>query len=674
LGAVLLATQQENITEHSVTAYFELRGFNPAGGAVELRDSASLDAWVHGQVSPSWSDQGFGLWLARKLVEKMGGEVGIKDGGGTFSFRVSFERVVSSPDVEADGVGPGPGVGLGDFIMKPSVLIVDALSPLRAMLRRYVEAWGFAARDVDSLQEAREELNLRYYTVVLINLQTKTMSGIHSPAQTSNFSSSSHVLQADGYNQALSEFNQVLDMKRDGGLMGVSVVVMSPFKQQQSLLKLKDPANEQGMWQVLTKPVSSHRLFKCLTEALSDDPKVSPSPVVRHGASSLDRFCQHPPSQDMLRRVLIADDHPVNQKLVRWILEAAGMECDVANNGLDAVRIIEGFSAEYDLVLMDINMPGMSGIEAAERIRAFEQCGQGMMLQRRLPIVGMSAQNRPSHFQQYRDAGMDDFLTFPVDRENLLLKVQHWIDRMHEAPRPIIDLSSILVMCQGEKRAMVNMLEEFVRMTAIQLGSLRNSLITDQHDMLFSGTEAIKCVATRFGAVWLAKSAFTFRRLVSEAAGDKPMSLKLAALSRIEEELLLIGECSTNIRIALDVKDTSEQGLRPKEGLPVISEDEHSEDTKESEAGSGNGPFPPLEKSSAIAPLVEELRKIASRSGSPLPWTSPAPLSLAKLDVDRSSTEETPQEDHCRALATTHPPTVAGMRPPVEGNVADGLT
>jgi hypothetical protein len=50
-------------------------------------------------------------------------------------------------------------------------------------------------------------------------------------------------------------------------------------------------------------------------------------------------------------------------------------------------------------------------------------------------------------------------------------------------------------------------------------------------------------VATRFGAVWLAKSAFTFRRLVSESAGDKPMSMKLAALSRIEEELLLIGEC-----------------------------------------------------------------------------------------------------------------------------------
>ncbi len=158
-------------------------------------------------------------------------------------------------------------------------------------------------------------------------------------------------------------------------------------------------------------------------------------------------------------------------------------------------------------------------------------------------------------------------------------------------------------------------------MTAIQLGSLRNSLITDQHDMLFSGTEAIKCVATRFGAVWLAKSAFTFRRLVSESAGDKPMSMKLAALSRIEEELLLIGECTTNIRLSLDVKDVGDQGLHPKEELPVIREDEHSEDAKEGEAASsgGGGTLSPLENSSAIAPLVEELRKIASRS-SPLPW------------------------------------------------------
>ena len=78
-------------------------------------------------------------------------------------------------------------------------------------------------------------------------------------------------------------------------------------------------------------------------------------------------------------------------------------------------------------------MPGMSGIEAAERIRSFERCGQGMMLQRRLPIVGMTAQNlqSTSNIQQYLDAGMDDFLTFPVDRENLLLKV-----RLADGTRP----------------------------------------------------------------------------------------------------------------------------------------------------------------------------------------------------------------------------------------------
>lgn len=102
-----------------------------------------MEAWVHGPVSSSWSDQGFGLWLARKLVEKMGGAVlATAEGCGAFSFRVAFERLEADEAAvhSNDGLGPSPGVGLGDFIMKPSVLIVDALSPLRATLRKCAEA------------------------------------------------------------------------------------------------------------------------------------------------------------------------------------------------------------------------------------------------------------------------------------------------------------------------------------------------------------------------------------------------------------------------------------------------------------------------------------------------------------------------------------------------------
>ena len=78
--------------------------------------------------------------------------------------------------------------------------------------------------------------------MVLINLQTSSVSGINSPAYTSPFTSASHVGQSpDGHNAALPEFHQVLDMKRDGGLAGVSVVVMSPFKQQQPHAVLTGP-------------------------------------------------------------------------------------------------------------------------------------------------------------------------------------------------------------------------------------------------------------------------------------------------------------------------------------------------------------------------------------------------------------------------------------------------
>ena len=144
-------------------------------------------------------------------------------------------------------------------------------------------------------------------------------------------------------------------------------------------------------------------------------------------------------------------------------------------------------------------------------------------------------------------------------------------------------------------------------------------------------------MATRFGAVWLAKSAFTFRRLVSESAGDKPMSMKLAALSRIEEELLLIGECTTNIRLSLDIKEGTEQGMQGRAStvLPAISEDE----IERGGAGSGEeGSLAPLAPLTAVPELVEELRRMATLGGAseaaapPLVATDPATAPVDAAD------------------------------------------
>ena len=232
--------------------------------------------------------------------------------------------------------------------------------------------------------------------------------------------------------------------------------------------------------QVLTKPVTSRQLLHCLKEALSDDhtnlyglnersPQPQPLQAMRLGGTPLEQYCRHAALDNgATARVLIADDHPVNQKLVRWILQSDGIECDIVNNGLDAVRMIEAAALDYDVVLMDINMPIMTGSEAAEQIRRLEASGDLCQTTRcHLSIVGMSATDG-EQVPKFLDRGMDDFLIFPIDREILLQKVQHWIAHARAEPRPTIDLRLVLDACQGERRAMVNMLREFVHMTLSQ--------------------------------------------------------------------------------------------------------------------------------------------------------------------------------------------------------------
>ena len=142
-----------------IIATFELRAFTAGGERAELRDGgASLTTFL--DPAAPWSVDDAGLWLARKLVEKLGGQAYAKDGGATLCFRV---RLTLAQPVPAYCVVP-QGITPSDFIVEPSILIVCAMPPLREVLRRYVEAWGFSADDAGSMQRASERLKERCAT------------------------------------------------------------------------------------------------------------------------------------------------------------------------------------------------------------------------------------------------------------------------------------------------------------------------------------------------------------------------------------------------------------------------------------------------------------------------------------------------------------------------------
>ncbi len=113
-------------------------------------------------------------------------------------------------------------------------------------------------------------------------------------------------------------------------------------------------------------------------------------------------------------RVLLAEDDPIGQRIASKQLSKAGMKVDVASNGESAWEMVQNQS--YDLLLTDIRMPGMNGITLTKKIRALEKHAN----KPRLPIIGLSAHALEDVANECLEAGMDHFMTKPVDPETIL--------------------------------------------------------------------------------------------------------------------------------------------------------------------------------------------------------------------------------------------------------------
>jgi len=123
------------------------------------------------------------------------------------------------------------------------------------------------------------------------------------------------------------------------------------------------------------------------------------------------------------KRILIVDDNEANRKLIQWLLEKQSAEFDAVENGQQAVDAY--MQINYDLVLMDVNMPVMDGLEATNQIRAFEQSSLQRKF-RRTPIIALTANIMVGDKEHFVKAGMDDCLIKPLDKQILLRIIGKW--------------------------------------------------------------------------------------------------------------------------------------------------------------------------------------------------------------------------------------------------------
>ena len=165
---------------------------------------------------------------------------------------------------------------------------------------------------------------------------------------------------------------------------------------------------QQGVAACLIKPVRRAELKAALLAALGvPSGEASPGEEAATGAA--------PPSHPL--RILLAEDNAVNQRVARVLLEKRGHTVSVAGNGREAVRLVE--ERDFDLVLMDVQMPEMDGLEATMVLRARET-GAG----RRLPIVAMTAHAMKGDAERCLEAGMDAYVSKPIRPEVLLAAIE----------------------------------------------------------------------------------------------------------------------------------------------------------------------------------------------------------------------------------------------------------
>jgi CheY-like chemotaxis protein len=120
-------------------------------------------------------------------------------------------------------------------------------------------------------------------------------------------------------------------------------------------------------------------------------------------------------------RILVAEDNPVNQMLIRMLLTKMGYQCQIVGDGAQAVHALE--TGAFDLVLMDCQMPVMNGFEATRHIRA----GDGLVRNPNLPVIALTANAMNEDKEECIAAGMDDHIGKPISPELLKERLEHWL-------------------------------------------------------------------------------------------------------------------------------------------------------------------------------------------------------------------------------------------------------
>ncbi len=396
-GNALKFTQQGEIsvraglvaeTDTDVVVRFSVKdtgiGIAPENQAPMFEKFTQADA----STTRRFGGTGLGLAISKRLVELMGGEIGVVSEvgrGSDFWFTV---RLTKQAEPE---LAPFPVAA----IIGAHILVVDDNETNREVLSAQLRAWGARAEVASNgpaallaLAGAREAGD--QFVAGILDMQMPDM---------------------DGADLARA-------IKADENLKHTRLVLMTSLGQRGDARQME----ELGFAAYVVKPARQSDLYDSLSTVLATTP-VSPRArriVTRHAVREMRRGAI---------RILLAEDNVTNQQVALGILKKLGLRADAVGDGSAAITALE--TRPYDLVLMDVQMPVVDGLEATRRIRD----PRSAVLHHRVPIIAMTAHAMQGDRDRCLDAGMDDYVTKPISPDALAVALDRWLPREESVPK-----------------------------------------------------------------------------------------------------------------------------------------------------------------------------------------------------------------------------------------------
>ena len=395
-GDVVVQVRLASHYEGAVVVRFDVT--DTGIGLSEVQQARLFQAFsqADGSTTRKYGGTGLGLAICKRLVEMMGGEIGVASqpgSGSTFWFTARFEPQRAPVEASVPELRSVRG---------KRVLIVDDKPINCRILELLMKKWEAVSTVVSD------------HAAVVPHLEERAHNGM-------------------GYDLAIID----ADLAKSDGLQLAQAVVTTGASPPRVILLTSvgrrgdaKAAKELGISAYLTKPLRESQLVRCLAMVLEQSASATegkaqsePELVTRHTLAET--------ATSAAMKILLAEDNIINQKVAVRMFERLGHRVDVVANGLEAVEALSRIP--YDLVFMDCQMPEMDGFEATRTIRSRERSGSGSGLhpaqnphQQRTPIIAMTANAMQGDREACLQAGMDDYVSKPVTSDVLAAVFERW--------------------------------------------------------------------------------------------------------------------------------------------------------------------------------------------------------------------------------------------------------